>query len=151
MKKIPNKTIQYIREVYSIYPAKIIAKETNLTAQQVREIAKNIGVTKRKFSEDIFPDDTWYDIVHPTMSFSRYEISDYGHFRRKKDHVVIQWAYGEDGRATIKLVNDNGERVINKVSRMVAFLFHPIDFCSYVGLEVDHLNGDIKNNHYTNL
>ena len=152
MKKIPNKSILYIKETYNLYPAKNIAEQLNLTSQQVREIAKLIGVTKRKFSETTFPNDKWCDIIHPTMSFSKYEISDNGHFRRKNDHVVIQWAYGVDGRPTIKLVNDDGKRVINKVSRMMGFTFHQLDDSSlYNILEVDHINGDILNNNYKNL
>ena len=95
--KIENKTLDYIRRHYTNESTKSISKKVGIPEVHVRNIAMQLGVTKRLSSDLIYlKDSIWRDIIYPGMGFSRYEISEYGHVRRKDDHIAIVWTYTHD-------------------------------------------------------
>lgn len=148
--RIRKKHKRYIVKYYPYQTAGQISKKIGLPEHQIRDIAMQLGVTKRLFSDDVYPsNEYWTDIYHPTLSFSKYEISEYGHFRRRKDHMVIQWIYSSDGYCTVKLINDDGKRMSLNVHRLVAFRFCPVRVVGQV--EVNHIDGKKDNNHHSNL
>lgn len=150
LNKIPKKQIDYIKNHYKTETAEEISDKINLKPHQIRDIARQIGITKRFTSEELYPNDTyWTDIYHPKMTFSNYEISDYGHVRRKDDHTAIQWGYTEDGYRNVKLVNDDGIRKTLLVNRLVGETFCIVRATNQT--EVDHMYGNKDDNYFMHL
>lgn len=141
----PHK-INYILKNYLKISTSEIAEMLNIAEHNVRSIANRAGLTKRIILSDReYFNESWYEID----GFSKYLINESGVFIRKKDKVLIQWCYTIDGYPTIKLVDDQGIRRINRVHRLVAKLFVNCERSEYT--EVNHIDGDKTNAHYSNL
>lgn len=76
-----------------------------------------------------------------------YEASESGDVRNFKTKRIIKPSVSE-GRLKHKLKNTKGERVTTSAHRLVADAFLPGDINNF---EVDHIDRDRKNNHYSNL
>lgn len=78
-----------------------------------------------------------------------WEVSSWGNVRNKSGKVMPYYVDGRGlGYLRFKLYDVDGVRVAIKVHRLVALYFLPTKNKS---LEINHIDGNVKNNSYTNL
>lgn len=86
-----------------------------------------------------------------SLNCSNYEVSNTGKVRNiNTGHIFVQYYAGEGNKAyhKVRLKTDDGILKSFHVGRLVAIAFVPNPLNKP---EVDHIDGDIHNNHYTNL
>lgn len=79
--------------------------------------------------------------------YSNYEISDYGRVRNVNTGRLLKQGMHRQGYSLVWL-SEYGERYAKTVHRLVAEAFIPNPDCKP---QVNHIDGDKSNNHYTNL
>lgn len=98
-----------------------------------------------------YPDEIWMSLED--LNFSNYEVSNYSRIKNKRTNLIYlpkKVARGYYG-STIK--NDEGtwKQVLNY--RLAAYMFIPVpdNLKNETRLQVDHIDGNIDNNHISNL
>ena len=79
--------------------------------------------------------------------FPQYEASNEGDIRNKKTGRILKQKLGVHDRYQVSLF-DNGRSHTKQVHRLIADSFFD---GNHEGLDVDHVDGDHKNNHISNL
>ncbi len=77
-----------------------------------------------------------------------YEISNHGRLWSWKSHVYVQGKYDKDGYIEFGMKHVSGKMKYYRIHRLVALAFIPNPDNKPV---VDHIDGDVKNNHVNNL
>lgn len=136
---------KFIKENYRNMTVKEISKAIKLNENTIRTKAFRMGITKRNYitDKDLYEGEYFKEM----RDFPRYEISCYGRFRNKKNHMEIQHGYTKEDRYhTIKLRTDKG-RFIKRVHRLVM-----LEFSDEEPQEsIDHIDANKDNNHISNL
>ena len=91
-----------------------------------------------------------YSDVRDIPGFSNYGITETGVVFNKNRNKIITPHTLRDGYIEVRLVDDSGKRVAKRLNRLVASVYLENDDPENK-TEVDHLNGDIKNNGKDNL
>jgi len=134
--------IEYIKKNYKIKTNQEIADYLNCNKQKVNQTLSELNLTRREKLNLI---DGEYFVSMEKLGFSKYKISNKGRFINLKNEI-IQQTYTNDGYLSVKLVNDNGKRITNRSSRLVALIFIPNDDPENK-TEVNHIYG-IKDRNY---
>ena len=95
--------------------------------------------------------EVWKEITeYQGFKFSgEWEVSNWGNVRNKSGKVMPYYSDNRgQGYLKFKLYDVDGVRRMIKVHRLVALYFLPESSCHN---EVNHIDGNVKNNSYTNL
>ena len=117
---------------------------------KVRKMMKDEGIRREKFKQTFsaIEGERWTGIA----GFPGYEISDHGRARKvsgEQDGIfLIQLSRNPQGYMQVAPTN-GGVRKTLRVARLVAMAF--VARSSDQQTQVNHLDGDKENNHYTNL
>ena len=95
----------------------------------------------------------WKTITHykDFVFTGRYEISSWGNIRNRETKAPLATYSNQRGQGYLKtkIIDTKGTRRALYIHRLVALYF--LDAPDEEGLEVNHIDGDSKNNSYTNL
>ena len=95
----------------------------------------------------------WKTITHSKdfVFTGRYEISSWGNIRNRETKAPLATYSNQRGQGYLKtkIIDTKGTRRALYIHRLVALYF--LDAPDEEGLEVNHIDGDSKNNSYTNL
>lgn len=124
--------------------------------------ARKSGVPKGANGESL----SLYDMVMPCQDFKTftcrgnmtkeipgyeglYSVTENGVVTNIRTNKPLKREYGKTSKYPVYALCKNGKRKRRTVSRIVAMAFLPIDNCD--NLVVDHIDGNIENNHVSNL
>ena len=95
----------------------------------------------------------WKTITHykDFVFTGRYEISSWGHIRNRETKAPLATYSNQRGQGYLKtkIIDTKGTRRALYIHRLVALYF--LDAPDEEGLEINHIDGDSRNNSYTNL
>lgn len=95
----------------------------------------------------------WKTITHyKNFVFTgRYEISSWGRIRNRETKAPLATYSNQRGQGYLKtkIIDTKGTRRALYIHRLVALYF--LDAPDEEGLEINHIDGDSRNNSYTNL
>ena len=109
-------------------------------------IENGLAASKQLAAQFAF-EETWADVVVKGMS-TNYLVSNFGNVKRKNSKRALTIKRTPNRKLSVRLVCENGQIVKKSLHLLVAeaFVDNPHDYCF-----VEHLDGNIKNNHASNL
>lgn len=108
---------------------------------------ENLEWIERHEKMVLLEDEKWVSLNK--LGFSNYMISNKGRFMNKRGNIVKQ-SFTPDRYLTVKMFDDSGQRVTNRVNRLVAKVFLPNDDPENK-TEVNHKNFNKEDNTVENL
>jgi len=91
----------------------------------------------------------WKPVVYDDVKPGMYEVSNYGFIRNAHTRQIMSICFSEKGYAMVELATISGKGKSKKLHRIVAK--HFVDGETESKCEVDHLDGNKRNNQASNL
>lgn len=87
------------------------------------------------------------EIFKPIKNYPKYEVSNFGNIYSHKHCKVLKLTTDAQGYDRVRIKNSSGKYCMVKIHRLVAEYF----IGDLTGMVVNHIDGNKRNNHHTNL
>lgn len=104
---------------------------------------------RERINYDIYCDELWRATKTGTLIDEYVEVSDYGRVRnsKTKHYYMLQ----DSGKYNVVSINDGENKKTYKVHQLVNDSFGENKYGTKIGIDVDHIDKNSKNNHASNL